>query len=402
MIWAVILAAGQGIRMASATGGMPKQFLQWQGLPLYWESVRVFSRCARIAGIVFVFPKNVLNCERERVAALMREKPYGLAWRVVAGGKLRQDSVGCGLEALPRECSLVLVHDAARPFASPRLINRVLDALEEQHSRGIQGGVIPGVTVTDTIKVVTDGLVCDTPDRSTLTAVQTPQGFDVHTLRTAYARACAEGWIVTDDAGMLERAGFPVRVVEGDPVNRKITAPGDIEMLREKQSTEPCMGYGYDVHRYAADAPAGQSTRPMRLGGVPIPDAPDVLAHSDGDVLLHALMDALLGCLGAGDIGVLFPDTDSAFENINSAILLDEVLSRVRQAGIRIVHVDITIVAQVPRIGRHRESIRQNVARLLGLERDRVNVKASTEEGLGFTGQRLGMKAVALVSALRR
>lgn len=401
MIWTVLLAAGQGARLASATGGMPKQFLEWHGNPLYWESVRTFSRCARLGGIVFVFPENVLEAERERVSELMRKETSGLAWRVVPGGKLRQHSVCNGLDALPRDCSRVLVHDAARPFVSPLLVNRVLDALERQEDSGTSGGIIPGLPVTDTIKIVADGLVSMTPDRTALAAVQTPQGFDLRTLRAAHARARTEGWVVTDDASVLERAGFPVWLVEGEPENRKITSPEDLEMLQEKNIAEPCAGYGYDVHRYAQESASSQPARPMRLGGVHIPDSPEVLAHSDGDVLLHALMDALLGCIGGGDIGLLFPDADPAFDNMNSAVLLDDVLGRVREEGVRIVHADLTIIAQIPRIGPHREAIRRNVARLLGIEVSRVNVKATTEEGLGFTGEGLGIKAVAVVSALR-
>ena len=402
MIWTILLAAGRGTRLASATGGMAKQFLDWHDRPLYWESVRSLARCARMGGLVLVFPEEVLEAEKARVARLMQEESPGLAWRAVSGGALRQDSVRSGLEALPRDCRQVLVHDAARPFASPLLVNRILDAMERQQASGIAGGVIPGVAVTDTIKIVRDGRVAETPDRAALTAVQTPQGFDRQTLHQAHARAVEEGWVVTDDASLLERTGSPVWVVEGEPGHRKITSPEDLEMLQEKRIPEPCVGYGYDVHRYAQDGVASrQPARPMRLGGVLIPDAPEVLAHSDGDVLLHALMDALLGCIGGGDIGLLFPDSDPSFENMNSAVLLDEVLGRVRSAGVRISHVDLTVVAQIPRIAPHRDAIRKNVARLLGMDGTRISMKATTEEGLGFTGERLGIKAVALVSALR-
>ena len=400
MIWTVLLAAGQGTRLASATGGMAKQFLKWHERPLYWESVRSFARCARVGGIVLVFPEPFLASEKERVARLMREESPGLAWCAVSGGERRQDSVYNGLAVLPRDCTHVLVHDAARPFASPSLVNRILDALEQQAASGIRGGVIPGIPVTDTIKIVSGDSVSKTLKRADLKAIQTPQGFDLATLRLAHARAREEGWNVTDDASVLELAGFPVRVVEGESGNCKITSPEDLGMLQEEHVPEPCTGYGYDVHKYAMEM-ARQPARPMRLGGIPIPDAPEVLAHSDGDVLLHALMDALLGCIGAGDIGLLFPDSDPAFDNMNSAVLLDEVLGRVREAKVRITHVDLTVIAQVPRIAPHREAIRKNVARLLGMELSRVNMKATTEEGLGFTGERLGIKAVAVVSAVR-
>ncbi len=395
MTWALVLAAGQGSRLASATGGMAKQFLEWEGAPLYWRSALVFSRCARIHGIVFVFPEDCLERERARVEALTQARPLGIRWKAVAGGKRRQDSVRLGLAALPAGCGPVLVHDAARPFLSAGLVNRILDGLSEEGC----AACVPGLPVVDTIKVVEGGRVTATPDRETLFAVQTPQGFALDALRAAHERAEEEQWTVTDDASLLERCGLPVRLVEGDMANRKITTPEDLRMLQSPQSLVPCTGYGYDVHRYAEEG--SPTARPMKLGGVPIPGAPSVVAHSDGDVLLHALMDALLGCLGMGDIGVLFPDSDPAFDNMNSAVLLDAVMERVHREGLRLTHVDMTVIAQIPKVGPHREAIVRNVARLLGMDLACVNLKATTEEGLGFTGERRGMKAVALVSALR-
>ncbi len=400
MVWTILLAAGQGTRLAASTGGLAKQFLEWKGAPLYWESARVFARCARMRGLIFVFPETCLETERERVERLMHACPLGLPWKVTAGGRLRQDSVRQGMAALPESCEKVLVHDAARPFASPALVNRVLDGLGERGEESA-AACIPGIPVIDTIKVVDAGGVISTPDRRRLVAVQTPQGFWLDSLRTAHERAEREGWVVTDDAGLLELCGERVRVVEGEQGNTKITTPEDLAMLQDTVWTTPCVGYGYDVHKYADGKEANQPARPMRLGGVAIPDAPEVLAHSDGDVLLHALMDALLGCTGGGDIGTFFPDSDPAFDNVSSVVLLDTVLEELRKAGIALSHVDMTIIAQIPKVGPHREAIRKNVARLLGLELGAVNVKATTEEGLGFTGERLGIKAVAVVAGVR-
>lgn len=395
MTWALLLAAGQGSRLAAATGGIAKQFLEWEGAPLYWRSALVFARCARMRGVVLVFPEDCLEQERARLETLTRDHPLGLAWKAVAGGKRRQDSVRLGLAALPAACRTVLVHDAARPFLSAALVNRVLGGLEDDACVAC----VPGLPVADTIKVVESGRVTATPDREKLFAVQTPQGFARAELLMAHERAEQEQWTVTDDASLFERCGLPVRLVEGDVANRKITTPEDLRMLQAATPFEPCTGYGYDVHRYVEEgAPAA---RPMKLGGVAIPGGPLIMAHSDGDVLLHALMDALLGCLGMGDIGTLFPDSDPAFENMNSAVLLDTVMELLRREGLRITHVDMTIIAQIPKVGPHREAIARNVARLLGVEGSRVNVKATTEEGLGFTGEKLGVKAVALVSALR-
>jgi len=407
--WAIVLAAGSGTRLAAAGLTTAKQFIEHRGAPLYWRSARTFASVARVRGLVFVFPQDRLEAERERLAMLDAGRALGVPWRAVAGGALRQNSVAAGLAALPRECDAVLVHDAARPFATAALSNAVLDAL----AAGAPG-VVPGITVTDTIKQTRNGVVTHTPDRSGLVAVQTPQGFALAPLRDAHERARAEGWTVTDDAALLERCGLAVRVVAGEPANAKITTPEDLAMLddadtarapwdarREQTRLVPCTGWGYDVHRYVQKDSSGAPGRPMKLGGVPIPGGPEVVAHSDGDVLLHALTDALLGCIGGGDIGQHFPDTDAALDNANSAVLLDEVLGLTRSAGLEITNVDLTVIAQVPKLAPWREQIRRNVCRLLALDAMAVNVKATTEEKLGFTGEKKGLKAVATVTGLR-
>lgn len=407
--WAIVLAAGSGTRLAAAGLTTAKQFIEHRGAPLYWRSARTFASVARVRGLVFVFPQDRLEAERERLATLDAGRALGVPWRAVTGGALRQDSVAAGLAALPHECDVVLVHDAARPFATAALSNALLDAL----AAGAPG-VVPGIAVTDTIKQTENGVVTHTPDRSGLVAVQTPQGFALAPLRNAHERARAEGWTVTDDAALLERCGLPVRVVAGEPTNAKITTPEDLAMLDDADTARapwdarkgqtrliPCTGWGYDVHRYVQKEEAGRPPRPLKLGGVPIPGGPDVVAHSDGDVLLHALTDALLGCIGGGDIGQHFPDTDAALDNANSAVLLDEVLRLTRAAGLEITNVDLTVIAQVPKLAPWREQIRRNVCRLLALDAMAVNVKATTEEKLGFTGEKKGLKAVATVTGLR-
>ena len=398
--WALVLAAGSGSRMAAAGLARPKQFLTCQGMPLYWHSARTLSRCARVAGIIFVFPQDCLAEEEARIrrfdgltaeAAQSLPKasvPIGLPWKAVAGGPLRQDSVFNALPSLPADCEYLLIHDAARPFASAALTARLIDALEQGAT-----GVIPAQPVSDTIKQGEDGRVAATLEREKLFAAQTPQAFRLDVLRAAHAQARVAGWTACDDAALLERCGHEVRIIPGEAANRKITLPEDLDFLRRPQILA-CCGYGYDVHRYG-------SGRPMKLGGVPIPGAPEVIAHSDGDVLLHALMDAILACACRGDIGRLFPDSDPRLENIHSAILLDEVLRIAAAAGVELVQADCTIIAQFPRIAPHSPAIRRNLSRLLGLDEEHVNVKATTEEGLGFTGAGEGIKAVALVSAFR-
>ena len=468
--WLVLLAAGQGARLRAA--GLPgsKQFLTLGGCPLYWHSALTAAHVARLRGIVFVLPEDDLAERGAEIASLAERFHLGLPFACVAGSpRLRQESVAAGLAALPPDCDSVLIHDAARPLATPRLYNAVLDALNAGAV-----GVIPGLTITDTVKQVrasSNGpngpggsnepggqdnpsaplLVRATLPREELVVVQTPQGFALNVLRTAHARAAAEGWEVTDDATLLERCGQAVAVTPGEADNRKLTTPEDLDWLagqaarllaaappavsREAARPQaladipplpdfsrflegrasaaghavqespachtgtPCTGFGYDVHRYVeAGAP---KARPMKLGGVPVAGAPCIEAHSDGDVLLHALMDAILGCLAVGDIGTLFPDTDAAFEGMDSALLLAEVLILARKARLRLTHADVTIIAQVPKISPHRALIHKNLCALLGLAAEAVNVKATTEERLGFTGRKEGIKAVAVVSALK-
>lgn len=390
--WGVILAAGRGSRVAEAAGGEAKQFLSYRGAPLWWHSALAMAASPLVHGLVFVFPEERMEKARSEVLALDRARSLGVRIAFAAGGARRQDSVRHGLSALPEECGRVLIHDSARPFLRTALVTRLAAALDRQDT----AGAIPGTPVTDTIKEVDGaGFVSSTPCRSSLRAVQTPQAFPLVALREAHARAESEGWDVTDDASLMERCGFPVLVIAGDSDNIKITHPQDLALLYDQKTPLPCCGYGYDVHAYGGD-------RPLVLGGVNIGGDLLIRAHSDGDVLLHALMDAVLGCFGAGDIGQLFPDNDPKFDNISSVILLDHVLRKAAEAGVRLVHADLTVVAQKPRLAPHADRIRRNVARLLDLPLDHLGFKATTEEKLGFTGELKGIKAVAVVTALRQ
>ncbi|WP_243363538.1 2-C-methyl-D-erythritol 4-phosphate cytidylyltransferase [Fundidesulfovibrio terrae] len=396
--WTILLAAGSGSRMKAAGLSTKKQFMDAGGEPVFWKSAKAFSRVAGLSGMVFALPPDEKESMEAVVAELDAKSPLGLEWACVAGGERRQDSLENALAALPRDCTHVLVHDAARCFVTPEVIVRVVEAL-----RGGARAVIPAVPVKDTIKEVRDGVVAATPDRSRLMAVQTPQGVSLDVLRRGFEAARANGLTVTDDAGLAEALGLPVHVVEGSEDNVKITTPEDLRLLDGQAPLVaiPRVGFGYDVHRYAAaDTPDDAPTRPMVLGCAPIPGAPRVIAHSDGDVLLHALADALLGCLCQGDIGQHFPDTDAKYSGVASSILVSEVLAGFAPAGLTLTHVDLTVVAQVPKVGPHREHIRRNVAGLLGLPLERVNVKATTEEKLGFTGEKLGIKAYATATAV--
>ncbi len=388
--WGIVLAAGAGSRLAEASGGVRKQYLEYKAAPLFWHSARTFSRVAGIKGLVFVFPPDDVAREEKRVRQFFKSEDLGVKWIVCAGGERRQDSVYNGLKRLPRDCGAVLVHDSARPFASARLVTSLLDALNS----GMRA-VIPAVKVTDTIKQVQGDLVTATLQRDELRGVQTPQAFETGVLLEAHDRAAAEGWEVTDDASMVERIA-EVTIIPGEQGNVKITTPDDLKRLAKSKTMIPCVGWGYDVHRFG-----GENDRPLSLGGVPIPGSLTVIAHSDGDVLLHALADAVLGSFGGGDIGTHFPDTDEQFSGADSGILLKEVLAMAAEARVQVVHADLTVITQVPRLAPHAAQIRKNVCRLLGLESHQVNFKATTEEKMGFTGSKQGIKAVASVTALR-
>ncbi|MDC0335984.1 2-C-methyl-D-erythritol 4-phosphate cytidylyltransferase [Pseudodesulfovibrio sp.] len=389
-IWGVILAAGSGTRLADAAGGVRKQYLEYKGAPLFWHSARTFSRVAGLRGLVFVFPPEDAPAMEKQVRQFFKSEDLGLKWIVCAGGDRRQDSVFNGLKELPKECDGVLVHDSARPFVSARIIADLIEALNDGAH-----GVIPAIEVADTIKRVDGADITETLNRAELRAVQTPQAFETRLLVEAHERAMTEGWEVTDDASMVERMAT-VSVIPGEQANVKITTPDDLKRLEEARTSVPCVGWGYDVHRFG-----GENDRPLVLGGVPIQGPQTIIAHSDGDVLLHALTDAVLGTFGGGDIGQHFPDTDAKFSGADSSVLLKEVLAMADEAGARIVHADLTVITQVPRLSPHAAQIAKNVCRLLGLGAHQVNFKATTEEKLGFTGAKKGIKAVATVTALR-
>ena len=386
-LWAIVLAAGQGTRIARSGTGEKKQFLNYEGVPLFWHSIRTLSRIAVLDGIILVFPEEEFTEAQETVSALRAQESTGIALHCVTGGSRRQDSVYHALQTLPRDCDRVLIHDAARPFFSPSLVTLLLDKLTPD-----TGGVIPACPVTDTVKEIRDDRVVQTLERSTLAAVQTPQLFHRDRIVRAHDEARIQDWKVTDDASMVEQMGDPVSIIPGETGNIKITHPEDLTMLASPAPLPiPVTGFGYDVHRY-------NGTRPMILGGIPIPGGPSIKAHSDGDVLIHALCDALLGCLGQGDIGDFFPDTDEKYANMPSTLFLAEVLDKALAAGFTITHADLTIVAQIPKITPFKAQIKKNIAALMGLPPRYVNIKATTEEGLGFTGKKEGIKAVAVVT----
>jgi 2-C-methyl-D-erythritol 4-phosphate cytidylyltransferase/2-C-methyl-D-erythritol 2,4-cyclodiphosphate synthase len=306
----------------------------------------------------------------------------------VAGGATRQASVRAGLEALSAAApDVVLIHDAARPFCSPELVSRAIVAC------GQTGAAIPALEVTDTIKRIdANGYVADTVDRAMLRSVQTPQAFAFPALLAAHRRAAKEGREdFTDDAALAEWAGLKVTVFAGDSGNVKLTTDEDFakaEARRIASLTDVRLGNGYDVHAF------GDGDH-IWLGGVRIPHDRGLTGHSDADVGLHALVDAILGALADGDIGKHFPPTDPRWKGAASDQFLKFAVERVTKRGGKIAHLDLTVICEAPKIGPHRDMIRKRIAEIADLSMDRVAVKATTSEQLGFTGRKEGIAAIA-------
>jgi 2-C-methyl-D-erythritol 4-phosphate cytidylyltransferase / 2-C-methyl-D-erythritol 2,4-cyclodiphosphate synthase len=375
---AVVVAAGQGVR---AGGDLPKQFRRIAGETLLR---RTLSRFIVTPTVSFVQP-----VIRPEDADLVRAETAGLnVLPPVFGGATRQASVRAGLEALlSRKPDIVLVHDAARPFASADLIARAIVAAEKT------GAAIPGLPVTDTIKRVDNsGIVETTVDRALLRLVQTPQAFAYPALIAAHRRAAEQGREdFTDDAALAEWAGMKVSVFPGEAGNIKFTTPEDFVRAEAIQSAalgDVRTGSGMDVHAFGA----GDH---VTLGGIRIPHNQALTGHSDADVVLHALTDAILGALADGDIGAHFPPSDQQWRGASSDRFLVFAVDRVRARRGRIAHLDLTIVCEAPRISEHRDRMRANIAKLAGIDIDRVAVKATTSEKLGFTGRGEGIVAYA-------
>ncbi|MBS5584800.1 MAG: 2-C-methyl-D-erythritol 2,4-cyclodiphosphate synthase [Clostridiales bacterium] len=371
--WAVLVAAGRGTRAGLDAN---KVFYPVEGRSPLSRSLDAIAQTGLYEGIVLVLAKDDFLAYR---ALAEREGACPLVKSVVAGGKTRQESVFAGLKVVPESVEWVSIHDAARPFAGEALFRATLDAARETGS-----GVI-STDVTDTVKRVEEGRAVETLDREHLRAVQTPQSFRREEILRAHMAALADGFAGTDDASLYEREFGSATLVTADGAreNVKLTHRGDF--LRG----DVRMGTGYDVHRLVEG-------RPLVLGGVTIPWEKGLLGHSDADVALHALMDAMLGALGEGDIGRHFPDSDEQYRGIASTELLRRVVELTRNKGYRVGNCDVTIVAQAPKLAPYIEEMRANVARVLGVDVSRVNIKATTTERLGFEGEGLGISAQAV------
>ncbi len=376
--FAVIAAGGSGSRMGGAT---VKTLQTLAGRPVICRSASPFARLCD--GLVVAAREVDIPFIR---AAMEHEQIPVYAY--VAGGKDRGGSVQSALRALPDDCELVLVQDGARPLVKEELIRDVI-ASAARHGSGV-----PALPMTDTVKRVdAEGRACETLDRGMLRRVQTPQGFRRELLERAYRERRGPA---TDDASLVEALGIPVYLVKGDEENIKLTLPGDLERAEAVLLAErfPRAGLGYDAHRLAEG-------RRLILCGVDIPYELGLLGHSDADVAAHALTDALLGACAMGDIGAHFPDTDERFRGADSIGLLKEAARRMAQRGFVPYNCDITIAAQRPRLLPYIPRMRENLAQALGIPLDRVSVKATTTEGLGFEGRGEGMSAQAVAMVVK-
>jgi len=379
---ALIVAAGRGVR---AGGGIPKQYQSIGGVPMLRRTIEAFLNHPAIDRILVVIGEDDVRYGD------VAPQNAGRLLPPVRGGETRQDSVRAGLQALSgRSPQRVLVHDAARPFATADLIDRVVAALDDADA------VLPALPVAATLKSVgANGLVAATIPRDGVQAAETPQGFRFSTILAAHEAAAAVSTAFTDDAAIAEWAGIPVKVVPGDAGNIKLTSADDIAAANRRFAGDAALtlgdirvGAGYDVHAFG---PGNE----VMLGGVAIANTRGVIGHSDGDVALHALTDAVLGAIADGDIGQHFPPSDPQWKGASSDRFLRFAADRVAARGGRIAHLDVAIITEGPRIAEHRDAIRSRIAAICGLTPDRVGVKATTNENLGFIGRGEGLAAYA-------
>jgi 2-C-methyl-D-erythritol 4-phosphate cytidylyltransferase / 2-C-methyl-D-erythritol 2,4-cyclodiphosphate synthase len=374
----VLVAAGRGLR---AGAGGPKQYRSIGGVPVIFRAMESFSRHPDVAIVQPVVNPDDSAMFSAAVAGLRHEPSAN-------GGATRQASVLAGLEALARhKPDIVLIHDAARPFVSQALISRAIDAASRH------GAAIPAIPVADTVKLIGEaGQIEGTPERARLRIAQTPQSFRFNVILEAHRRAAEHGRPdFTDDAAIAEWAGLTVATFEGDAANMKLTTPEDFvreEARLAAQLGDIRTGTGYDVHAF------GEGDHVM-ICGVRVPHSKGFLAHSDGDVGLHALVDAILGALADGDIGSHFPPSDPKWKGAASDQFLKYAIERVAQRGGRVANLEVTLICERPKIGPLRDTMRARIAEISGVEISRVAVKATTSERLGFTGREEGIAATA-------
>lgn len=371
-VTALIVAAGKGERLG---GGVPKQYRPLGGKPVLRWAAEAMARHPAVHQVRVVIGSGQDELAKEALEGV----PVG---DLIVGGAERSDSVLNGLQAIGQ--GAVLVHDAARPFCPPAIVDRLLAALDGSD------GAVPVLPVADTL--ATGDRTLDAPvDRRSLLRVQTPQAFHVEDLIYAYEEAGRAS--ATDESSVMLAAGLKVATVEGDPMLDKLTTQADWDRAEAIIASRmvPRTGMGFDVHGFEGEGP-------VMLGGIAVPHSRGLAGHSDADVVLHAITDALLGAAGLGDIGEHFPPSDPQWKGASSDLFLSHAATLISQGSGTIDHVDCTIIAEEPKVGPHRSAMRERIAAILGLGIDQVSIKATTTEGLGFTGRREGIAAHAVAS----
>jgi 2-C-methyl-D-erythritol 4-phosphate cytidylyltransferase / 2-C-methyl-D-erythritol 2,4-cyclodiphosphate synthase len=375
---AIIVASGEGRRLG---GLVAKQYLQLDSKTVLYHSIKNFVTHKLIDAVLVV-----INEGHEGLFKVIA-KDFDLLPHVF-GGRERQDSVRTGLEAVRKyNPKKVLIHDAARPFVDKQIINDVIRGLEQSDA------VIPVLAVADTVKNVSHGIVTNTIDRSKLRLAQTPQGYNFEKLSELIRNSSR---IFTDEAKLFERAGLNVKTVQGKKSNFKITYEEDLHMARLMQrfSKITKVGNGLDIHRFGEVKEGGK----MVLGGVLIEHDKGIIAYSDGDIVVHALVDAFLGAIGRGDIGEHFPSDEIKWKNVDSFVFLEKAIDLLEHANAEIVNVDITIICQKPNLSKYKKSIEEKLADFMKIDKKNVNVKATTTDKLGFIGREEGIAVLASVA----
>jgi len=389
-IVALITACGRGNRFNHGEG-IPKQYLPLAGYPMLRHSILAFLNHPKVSDVICVIHPDDVELYEDAVRGLDLLNP-------VFGGETRQSSIRIGLEELSEyQPDKVLIHDGVRPFVSKRIINGILEKLESHPA------VIPAIAVEDTIKKIGDGRIEWTLERENLWRAQTPQGFLFQDILNSHI--AFKDLNFTDDSALNEYAGIPVAIVPGSQNNFKITTEEDYErakrmvtFLNEEYREETRTGIGYDVHAFEDLINAG--TNFIRLGGVEIEFNKKIIAHSDGDVVIHAIIDAILGALGLGDIGEHFPPNDVKWKGCDSREMLKIIYNLIQKYSSTIVNIDTTIICERPKILKYKEKMKEEISAILGISVKRINIKATTTEGLGFTGRGEGIACQAIATLI--
>ncbi len=377
----IIVAAGNGSRFGNS---IPKQYHKIYGKTVLRHTIDGFLSNPLITHIQVVISKDFQDFYEDSVAGLSRLHP------VVYGGTTRQESVFNALSSLSlNEHDIVLIHDAARPCFSQKSLTALIDCLQDHQAASL------GLPIADTLRKTENGVFKNIIDRNQIYAMQTPQGFHFGMIQKAHERF--KGQNFTDDTGLVSEMGIAVKIVQGSPFNIKITMPEDMIMAERNLAPRPRVprtGIGFDVHAF------GDSSPSIRIGGIDIPHTHKLKGHSDADVLLHAITDALYGAIADGDIGSHFPPSNPAYKGKDSSFFLEEAVKAVKSKDGKIIHIDSVIMCEAPKIGPHRELIQHRIAYMIGLSPSRVSIKATTTEELGFTGRREGIAAQAIVTVM--